>query len=324
MPRHFIAGVILLLLPVLSVAQVFTCEDIVTVCLVGVETCCCQSPLTVVCQCCEPSELCFNGTCALASSSLTPTPSRTQSATPTRTSSPSPSVSPTQSTTPTRTPSATTEVAAACVQLDAETITCDGSLQGRVIAPSAGVTVVAGDLLLTDSTTLVVNVTSVAEPALRVRDGSVVVSGTIVVTVSEPVDAGTFVPLIGVSGDGSLDVRDNITLVVAGDGVPQPTRDCEVMRRDHQVSADGAQFGVIFTVDDTACQSDSRPTWTYEILVPVLALTLCCAACCAVAVAAVVAVVFWHRVRGRLWAHDGSLVEEQEQVVVAVRTSQVK
>ena len=197
-----------------------------------------------------------------------------------------------------------------------------------MVTPGAGVTVVVGDLVLTDSTTLVLNVTSTTAPALEVRDGSVVVAGTIIVTITEPATVGAFVPLIAVSGDGMLDVRENVTLIVAGDGVPQPERSCEVYRHEQRVSSDGASFGVIFTADSGACESGSKRSgaaWAYEILVPVLTFALCCAACCVVVAAAVVAAVFWHRMRGTLWAHDGSLAEELEQVVVKpVRTSQLK
>ena len=304
--------------------HLFTCNDTVTVCLVGVETCCCQSPLTVVCQCCEPTELCTNGTCALPSA--TPTQSSAPTQSPTQTRSPSRSAPPTQSASapPTQSPSAPP----ACTQLDSTTITCGGTLQGRVITPGAGVTVVAGDLVLTDSTTLVLNVTSTGAPALEVRDGSVVVAGTISVTITEPATVGVFVPLITVSGDGQLDVRENVTLVVTGAGVPQPERQCEIYRHEQRTSSDGASFGVLFTTDSGACESGGKrhgSAWTYEILVPVLTFALCCAACCVVIAGAVAATLFWRRVRVALWAHDGSLAEEREHVVATVvRTSQLK
>lgn len=176
---------------------------------------------------------------------------------------------------------------------------------------------VVGDLVLTQTTTLVLNSTSSRAPALSVRDGAVVIDGTVSVTLSDTVLGDTFVPLIGVSGNGTLAVRNNVTLLVGGDGVPTPERDCSVYNHRGQVSSDGRQFGVVFTLDSSGCNGggSNEPTWAYQILVPVLTVALCCTACCVVAVAGVVAALFWQRVRPRLWARDSSLEIDNDRVI---------
>lgn len=97
-------GVLLLLSAFMigSACASFTCNDTVTVCLIGYETCCCTSPVIVqLCQCCTiGSTVCYNGTCAPPSATPTGTPSITPSASTTASRLPSGTVAPTPSATP--------------------------------------------------------------------------------------------------------------------------------------------------------------------------------------------------------------------------------
>lgn len=202
--------------------------------------------------------------------------------------------------TTTGTPSASLAPAAApCSQLSGDTLTCSGSLAGETVVIPPQVLIVAGDLVLTPSTTL--ELTAAGAP-LVVQDGSVVVAGTIAVVVTTPVAGGDFLPLIEVDGDGTLEASESVVVSVSGPGVPEPERACEQYTERTEVR--GTQFGVLFEVDDSQCSGGSDSSWTYSILVPVVVGTACLVACCVVGLVAVMTALFWHRMRGALWARD--------------------
>jgi len=278
-------------------AQIFTCSDAVTVCLVGVETCCCAP--AALCACCEPAEQCANGTCALPSAS--PTRSATPSTSPSH--SATASASPTPSSPPNDTP---------CVQLDATSVTCTAPLDAqRVILPD-NVTTVLGDLEIG------VNAVLVVSAPIQVQSGTAVVRGTIEagagVFANVTVRDGDFVPVISTTG-GQLVVAQNASILVSD--VPKAEREC-ARARANAAEQRGSNFGVVFSVDERSCDSASSSSsagglqWTYTTLVPALAAS--CAVCtciCVVIVTVVAASVFWRRIRSALWARDADFDRDQ-------------
>lgn len=229
-----------LLLVATARAQIFTCNDTVTVCLTGVETCCCQEPLTVLCQCCQATEMCYNGTCAVPSVSPTSTPT------------PSPSRPP------------------GCTPFGG-TLSCSGSLDNTVVVVPVNVTTVTGNLLMTNTTTLQLS------GAITVN-GTVTVNGVIQVDLTEP-PTDAFIPLI-TGKNLTVDPATTVELSGPGAPQPgrncETLQQTNQVRGGSQfgvlVEADTSACG------GSSGQPDGW--WAYEILVPVLVLLACCCVCC--------------------------------------------
>lgn len=245
-------------------AQFLTCNDTVTVCIPGLETCCCPQPLVFVCSCCVSGEQCYNGTCAVPSMTPTRTP----------TPSPSPSQSP-----------------PGCTQVDGTTLSCSGSLDNTVVIVPVNVSTIVGDLLMENTTTL------------RITDsvtvnGTVVIAGTVEAVLTTP-PTDPFVVLV--TGESVVASTDT-TVELTGPGVPRPAKKCEQISQTNEVRG-GRQFGVLLETDRSGCGNGNQQQpgwWAYQIVLPVLVCFCCLCVCCtAIAVA-----VFWNRLRPLTWKRE--------------------
>ena len=270
-------------------AQLFTCDDQVTLC---VETCCCV-PLQL-CTCCGLEQLCTDGECAAP----IPSPSISISATAAPSISTSSTAAPSISSSATPSISSSSPPAASCIQLDADAITCTGPLNTpRVVLP-ANVSTVLGDLEIGGGTVLVVAAPILVKSGVAVVDGAVEVTGGLPPTVRD----GQFVPVLTVDQDGQLLVASNASVRIAS--LPDAERACADVRQ-RSTEQRGASLGVVFSVDDSGCTDDSNTRWIYTTLVPVIGASCAVITCaCAVCLTVIVSMVFWRRVRGALWARE--------------------
>lgn len=273
-----------LVLLVVSRAQLFTCNDTVTLCQIGTETCCCEIPIVVACECCQTSEICVAGVCAVPS--MTTSPSTTQT--------PSPSTSPSITSTPS--PSATT---GQCSTTDS-TLSCQGPLDNVEILLAPQVSAVEGDLILTNTTVLEL------ESPLQVQ-GAVVVDGLIRYSVVE-VPADGFVPILS-SNSSQLVFGDNLTVELVD--VPEPDEPCEQVRQDQQTRDNGRSFGVLLTVDTSACSNgdDSSNQSLIQIIVPVIVCVCVIFACAMVITGLVATLVCWRRLAPMMWKREDAETE---------------
>lgn len=157
-------------------------------------------------------------------------------------------------------------------------------------------TTVQGSITLTNTSTLILR------SAQLVVDGNATVAGTVEVTLDR-VALDEFIPLVTVSGvNSTLFVDDGVRVEVVS-GTPDVMRPCEELSQDNRVSEDGRSFGVVFSADQSNCNSESSNIAhvLVAVLVPVCVVLVCCVA---TIIILLFGVVFWSRIRHLLWRSE--------------------